>query len=135
MEITQTTDDAILIQVIQKLPEVKVQPMDKRAFAEQLAHGLEQQTTVVFAAVDDDGDLRGCAVLESKITYEERFLWLLFLWAHLEEHGMADRLNECLKEFARENGVDKIRAEVKRGFRALGKYDWYEICRIFETEV
>jgi len=125
-----------LLRISTKLGDVKERPMDPVAFLRHCAVCMTEGTLRIYVSYREE-KLYSAAVIHEVETYEgEKVWWVVFFWVQRNSNGTFDELEQHLCTEAKQNQVQRLRGEIKRGYRALAnKPGWCEAYRVIEKEL
>ena len=137
--IEQIKQKSKLIDICNKIKYVKNCPIDEQSFFFHLYAGMINKKIFSFADYDD-GQMRGCLVLElSKDLSSDLILSLVFTWIDKEYPKLWIDFVKYTEEKAKELKVNKILINTKRNAKAiekkLNKYGYKAKYTIFERKV
>ena len=131
-----TTKLSTLIEVINKVDEVKGSNLLKEDFIPLLGRYIKNKTGMVLVSFGEDKKLNGCMIVSKQRDKKGLFLWIDLAWISPKYPKLHIKYRDEIMEACKMRGIKRIQARMRKGFGAMERlYGAKEIAKILEKEL
>ncbi|PKP62244.1 hypothetical protein CVT91_00200 [Candidatus Atribacteria bacterium HGW-Atribacteria-1] len=131
-----TTNFETLLEVVNKIDEIKNNDLYKPDFAKRLAIYVTNKSGLILVSFGEDKKLNGCMVISRHIDNFGQYAWIDFAWIDKHCNYLRQAFYEEVDILARAFKIKRIQMRMSRGYKAMERlYGTREIARILEKEV
>ncbi len=135
-EIYYTTKLSTLIQVVDKIDEIKGSDILKEDFIVSLGKYVKCKTGMVLVSFGEEKKLNGCMVVSKQRDNKGDFLWIDLAWISPKYPKLHIKYRDEIIETCKSRGIKRIQARMRRGYNAMERlYGAEEIAKIIEKKV